>query len=178
MKLWKKLVLGAVVVIGVLPVVGCGKTSEPAKSAKPATQTEVKISDTALRTAIDAAIPATVKSLKTVPMVRDVYIAADHSDKKVTIAVVVDNATNHAKALEIADTAIRRYAMNIQSADSNIKGPTNDRYGDAFDVYMIDIGIAPAHAVEKRDQWLYDKVIMPQMHTKQGPDWKAAARNG
>lgn len=125
---------------------------------------------------IDQAAVATMNELKNhqnYPLVRDVYIVANHEKKEVTIALVVNGATNKKTALNLADTAIRRVSSNAVYNNS-FTMPTADSYGSLFDTYSIHIAVAPDYAAADPSKFLYEQYIMPGMHTKQGPDWKNA----
>ena len=125
---------------------------------------------------IDQAATATMNELKNpqnYPLVRDVYISDNHEKKEVIIALVVNGATNKKAALELADTAIRRFSSNAVH-NGSFTMPTVDSYGSLFDTYAIHIAVAPDYASNDPSKFLYEQYIMPGMHTKQGPDWKNA----
>ena len=127
--------------------------------------------------AINQAVGDTIvefKNPQNYPLVKDVSIKVDHDKKEVTMALVVNPATNKKAALDMADTLIRRYSSNVVIHDSSFTMPTKDSYGSLFDTYNISIGVAPAQYVGDRSKWLYDQYITAGMHTKQGPDWKNA----
>ena len=127
--------------------------------------------------AINQAVGDTIAEFKNpqnYPLVKDVSIKVDHDKKDVTMALVVNPATNKKAALDMADTLIRRYSSNVVIHDSSFTMPTKDSYGSLFDTYNISIGVAPAQYVDDRSKWLYDQYITAGMHTKQGPDWKNA----
>ena len=125
--------------------------------------------------AINQAVGDTItefKNSQNYPLVKDVSIKVDQDKKEVTMALVVNPATNKKAALDMADTLIRRYSSNVVVHDSSFTMPTKDSYGSLFDTYNISIGVAPAQYVGDRSKWLYDQYITAGMHTKQGPDWK------
>ena len=127
--------------------------------------------------AINQAVGDTIAEFKNpqnYPLVKDVSIKVDHDKKEVTMALVVNPATNKKAALDMADTLIRRYSSNVVIHDSSFTMPTKDSYGSLFDTYNISIGVAPAQYVGDRSKWLYDQYITAGMHTKQGPNWKNA----
>lgn len=127
--------------------------------------------------AINQAVGDTIAEFKNpqnYPLVKDVSIKVDHDKKEVTMALVVNPATNKKAALDMADTLIRRYSSNVVIHDSSFTMPTKDSYGSLFDTYNISIGVASAQYVDDRSKWLYDQYITAGMHTKQGPDWKNA----
>ena len=127
--------------------------------------------------AINQAVGDTIAEFKNpqnYPLVKDVSIKVDHDKKEVTMALVVNPATNKKAALDMADTLIRRYSSNVVIHDSSFTMPIKDSYGSLFDTYNISIGVAPAQYVDDRSKWLYDQYITAGMHTKQGPNWKNA----
>ena len=140
-------------------------------------QEEEKATIEKANAALDKAVTETVEELKNknnFPLVRDASIKIDREKKEVTMTLVVNNATNKKKALDLADTMIRRFSSNVVIHDSSFTMPSNDSYGSLFDTYNIAIAVAPSQFIDNRSKWLYDQYIMKGMHTKQGPNWKDA----
>ena len=150
------------------------KQAEAEKKAQAEQAAKVKEKATS---AINQAVGDTIAEFKNpqnYPLVKDLSIKVDHDKKEVTMALLVNPATNKKAALDMADTLIRRYSSNVVIHDSSFTMPTKDSYGSLFDMYNISIGVAPAQYVGDRSKWLYDQYITAGMHTKQGPDWKNA----
>lgn len=109
---------------------------------------------------------------------QDVHISVDEKNKEVTMTAVMNDGLKKWVAMEYADTMIRRFSSWAAMFNDGLTKPTNDNYGSLFDEYKIHIGVAPKSQINKQENWYYEKVIYPRMHTKQGPNWKEAQRKG
>ena len=155
------------------PTVATEAQTKQAKAEKKAQAEQAAKAKEKATSAINQAVGDTIAEFKNpqnYPLVKDVSIKVDQDKKEVTMALVVNPATNKKAALDMADTLIRRYASNVVIHDSSFTMPTKDSYGSLFDTYNILIGVAPAQYVGDRSKWLYDQYITAGMHTKQGPD--------
>ena len=159
------------------PTVAIEAQTKQAEAEKKAQAEQAAKAKEKATSAINQAVGDTIAEFKNpqnYPLVKDVSIKVDQNKKEVTMALVVNPATNKKAALDMADTLIRRYSSNVVIHDSSFTMPTKDSYGNLFDTYNISIGVAPAQYVGDRSKWLYDQYITAGMHTKQGPNWKNA----
>lgn len=159
----KKTFLLIVMILSMCFTYGCGDSSVPDKSKPNVFSYDL--------TPVYATTAQEFMDKKNYPMVRDIYFGTKKDDKKVIVmSAMVGTATSKRHALELADTMIRRFAANA-TTKYGIAAPSNDSYGGLFDNggYTIYILIAA-----NESNVLYEKFIMPGLHTKQGPDWKNA----
>lgn len=127
----------------------------------------------------DKAIAETVAEMKNREINKytlDAHISVDESKKEVTMTAVMQDGLKKWVAMEFADTMIRRFSSNAAMYNNSLTAPGKDSYGNLFDEYRIHIGIAPKSQIDKQENWYYEQVIQPRMHTKQGPDWKKAQK--
>lgn len=90
--------------------------------------------------------------------VNDYYIKADGTD--LTISIVVDDATDPARALDFADTVVRQLNLYANMQDSNIALGNKDFYGGLYEKYSALVGVAPASKVNNQDEWfVFDAIV-------------------
>lgn len=109
---------------------------------------------------------------------KDVSISVNEKEKEVTMMAIMNDGLKKWVAMEYADTMIRRFSSWMTIYNEGLTSPTDNNYGSLFDEYKIHIGVAPYSQRDKQQNWYYEKVIYPRLHTKQGPDWKEAQRKG
>ncbi len=99
------------------------------------------------------------------PMAKDaaVYLA----DDKLRLVLVVDDLTNNQTALDYADSFIRLFSLYANIADDTIKPAVADYYGSLYDVYDLEIAVAPLSQSDNRDDWYIHDFVSAGMHTKQ-----------
>lgn len=146
-------------------------------AAKQETKTEQKAPAKPLK--FDKAIADTVADLKNREFHKytlSARIDVNEEKKEVIMSAVMMDGLKKWMAMEFADTMIRKFSSNAATYNDSLTPPGNDNYGSLFDTYSIHIGVAPQSQVDKPENWYYEKVIYPKMHTKQGPDWKKAQK--
>lgn len=91
--------------------------------------------------------------------VKDLYFKVDDSNKKITMTAALDDATKPSVALDYADTMLRQFNFYASQQDSSISGGTKTSRGGLYDVYQVQIGIAPSSKTSDSSQWfIFDTV--------------------
>lgn len=118
-------------------------------------------SETDINIDIDKCISDLKENLPLEPdytFVNDYYIKADGTD--LTISIVVDDATDPARALDFADTVVRQLNLYASMQDSNIALGNKDFYGGLYEKYSALVGVAQASKVNSQDEWLvFDAIV-------------------
>lgn len=136
------------------------------KSSEPDTENDLEIqksvdSETDINIDIDKCISDLKENLPLEPdytFVNDYYIKADGTD--LTISIVVDDATDPARALDFADTVVRQLNLYANMQDSNIALGNKDFYGGLYEKYSALVGVAQASKVNNQDEWLvFDAIV-------------------
>ncbi len=98
--------------------------------------------------------------------VQDYYVGLSDDGKTINITAVVDDSTDPEKALDFADTLVRRINANAQLQDSSIENPSQDTYGGLYDRYKALIGVARASQQNDQDAWL----VFDSITSSDGPE--------
>lgn len=117
----------------------------------------------------DECISETKKSITNIefyPFVKDVLIQVNEEEKRITISVVVGDATKPSVALEYADTVIRQLNLFANMQDSSIQLGSKDYYGGIYDQYSLLIGITPFSKVDNHEEWFIFDAVAKKAHTK------------
>ncbi|PVE74434.1 hypothetical protein [Priestia megaterium] len=118
----KKLLMSLALLLTVCIVTACSDGAEKSKS-----KTEkIKITKTAINEAVE--------QTKEDPLVEDAAVSL--KDEKISMAVIVNSATNKEKAKEIGDNFVRQLGS---FADGKV--PTKDYYGEIYDQYDLLISV-------------------------------------
>lgn len=97
--------------------------------------------------------------------VDDVYVTLGDNGYIIISATLMD-ATDPEVALDYADTLLRRLNGVAQYQDSTIKSGNTEIYGGIYDVYGVQIGIAPKSKASDTNQWFVFDVIAPGVQCK------------
>lgn len=151
-KKWWFWVIIAIIVIGIIGSLG-GDSDENAKTAATVAIDFVQLNSDLHEDLIIGAESADY------PFVQDYYVGLSDDGKTINITAVVDDATAPEKALDFADTLVRRTNLNAQLQDSSIESPTKDTYGGLYDRYNALVGVARASDTNNSKAWLvYDGI--------------------
>jgi len=75
-------------------------------------------------------------------MVKDPYIEVSKEDKKITLAIVVNAATNEEHAKDLGDNFARALASGVSIySEDDLKSPSKDNLGELYDSYDLQVGI-------------------------------------
>lgn len=75
-------------------------------------------------------------------MVKDSHIEVSEEDHEITLAIIVNNATNEEHAKELGDNFARALASGVSIySEENIESPSKDFLGELYEVYDLDIGV-------------------------------------
>ncbi|MEH6965354.1 hypothetical protein [Priestia megaterium] len=118
----KKLLMSLALLLTVCIVSACSDSTEKAESKAE----KIKITKTAINEAVE--------QTKEDPLVEDAAVSL--KDEKISMAVIVNSATDKEKAKEIGDNFVRQLG-----SFSDGKVPTKDYYGEIYDQYDLLISV-------------------------------------
>ena len=110
-------------------------------------------------------VVAEITNTTNFPMAKDaaVYLKND----KLLLVLVVDDLTDEQTALDYADSFVRLFSLYANVADDTIKPAGTDYYGSLYDVYDLEIAVAPLSQSDNQDNWYIHDFVSAGMHTKQ-----------
>jgi len=79
-------------------------------------------------------------------MVKDTHIEVSEEDKKITLAIIVNAATNEEHAKELGDNFARALASGVSIySEDDLESPSKDNLGELYDSYdlQVCIGTSP-----------------------------------
>lgn len=168
--IYKKWWFWVIIALLVLGLFGCqgGSDEESANVTEPETTEEAVEEATEEPTEKTAAVDIDFEKLNSdihedlligsesedYQFVQDYYVGISDDGKTINMTAVVDDATDPEKALDFADTLVRRTNLNAQLQDSSLESPQKDTYGGLYDRYNALIGIARASDQNNQKAWL------------------------
>ena len=93
------------------------------------------------------------------PFVQDYYVGVSDDKKTIFLTAVVDDSTDPEKALDFADTLVRRANLNAQLQDGSIESPSKDTYGGLYDRYQAIVGVGRASERNDSNAWFVNAGI-------------------
>ncbi len=88
------------------------------------------------------------------------------SNGYIQITAVVKDSTEPETVLDFADTLLRKLNSIAMLQDRNISSGTKDSFGGLYDVYGVQIGIAPASKTNDAKEWFIFDAIAPGVQCK------------
>lgn len=142
--------------LAALSLTACG---EPKKSPEEAAVRALDFD------ALTHQVVAEITNTTNYPMAKDaaIYLA----DDKLLLVLVVDDLTDDQTALDYADSFIRLFSLYANVTDDTIKPAGADYYGSLYDVYDLEIAVAPLSQSDNQDNWYIHDFVSAGMHTKQ-----------
>lgn len=75
-------------------------------------------------------------------MVKDSYIEVSKDDKKITLVIQVNAATNEEYAKDLGDSFVRALASGAATySEDDLRTPSKDDLGEIYDYYDLHVGI-------------------------------------
>lgn len=75
-------------------------------------------------------------------MVKDSHIKVSETDEEITLAIIVNNATNEEHAKELGDNFARALASGVAIfSEENLESPSKEYLGELYEIYDLDIGV-------------------------------------
>src|SRR5690625_7323101 len=75
-------------------------------------------------------------------MVKDPYIEVSKEDTKITLAIVVNAATNEEHAKDLGDNFVRELASGVSIySEDDLESPSKNNLGEIYDFYNLHVDV-------------------------------------